>query len=481
MRYPKLRKKIRLNTNGRKSITPEEFNKLNSALCEEFGKIKEAILESVSGVYNVIPLTNYNIVENYIAIFTDASSDEGRTGYAIYVSPKNIFNRGECLPFASNNRAETFAVLQVIRRLPPKLNIKIFTDSKITIQRIQNTKRAELVKNDDAELSLEIQARMKKYIKEGGNIIIEHIYSHLDEGNSSVKKEVHLQELKKKYPRDWEKIIHENKTVDKMAKDARRRHPSFSYPPSIFGTRIIIQSNQGEIIQSAINNKIKRLSKIEQTRIYNQNKPNQRQWHNLTAQKYTQKFDERLMKSNEHRISSSQDFLFKIKYNKLLTKKNVRERALKYKQATSSHYEDSICPSCKIEEETILHVMQCKSYDSWWNKAKIHLISMINGYCTMSKHDEWKENFIPYSREIKDFPIWWENRESAREYPNFEPKLGRVGILPENISEKLKKLNMKESLLDECIYEIYCEIWRTMKHCWLKRCKNLFNRNNSII
>ena len=87
----------------------------------------------MSGVYNVIPLKNYNIVENYIAIFTDASSDEGRTGYAIYVSPKNIFNRGECLPFASNNRAETFAVLQVIRRLPPKLNIKIFTDSKITI------------------------------------------------------------------------------------------------------------------------------------------------------------------------------------------------------------------------------------------------------------------------------------------------------------------------------------------------------------
>ena len=343
IKYSKLRYKMRMNSNGRISITPDEYNSIESTICKDFGKIKDSIIEEIKGEFKSIELGDKTlIIDSYKCIFTDASADEISTGYGIYSSPKSPFNKRECLPFSSNNRAETFAVLQAIRRLPLGLKIKIFTDSKITTQRIISTNKSEILKKGDAELGLEIQARINNYKLNGGDIVIEHIFSHLQENSLDEKKKLHLQELKNRYPNNWEDIIKGNDLADKIAKKARRYHPSFKYPPSIYGSRLILQTVQGEIYQSGNLHKMKERLQFEQRKFYKKEKPNQRPLFALEEQKFTQKYDKQLMKKDDHKNAYLQNFMFKVKYNKLLTKSNVRDRAIKYKKTIQSPYEDDM-------------------------------------------------------------------------------------------------------------------------------------------
>ena len=142
--------------------------------------------------------------------------------------------------------------------------------------------------------------------------------------------------------------------------------------------------------------------------------------------------------------------MFKVKYNKLLTKSNVRDREIKYKKTIQSPYEDDICPSCQIEQETVEHVMLCSEHETYWKKTNKHILSIINSYSTMSKHDEWKKNQLPYSRKIENFPTWLD-QHCASTYKKFNWRIGRLGLLPLEIKETLKKFGIKEIFLDKCI------------------------------
>ena len=180
-----------------------------------------------------------------------------------------------------------------------------------------------------------------------------------------------------------------------------------------------------------------------------------------------------MMKNDDHKIAYLQDFMFKVKYNKLLTKVNVRDRATKYKKEIHHPYEDDICPSCQNKAETVEHVMTCKEHEKFWKKGDKHILSIINSYSTMSKHDEWKENFFPYARNIMISPTWLDR--NCAEHQKFNWKLGRMGLFPLDIKDTLKTCGIKEKLIEKCIIECQREIWEVMRNCWIYRCKKLFS------
>ena len=393
-------------------------------------------------------------------------------GGILLISQKN-------LPFATNNKAELFAILHAIKRLPIGHKIKIFSDSKVACTRVLNVKPEDIYITKDAELALEIQHWLLDYKRLGGEISLEHIYSHCKEegqGKDNVRK---LNEIKNRYPNHWEIIIEGNAAADRMANKARMAKPDYKHPPSFFGSNIMIESVQGEIIQSGFKNNLKirseRFLKVQYLKLKNEQRP----FYKLKEQIFNNQFDFRLMKMEDYKMSYLQDFVFKIKFNKLLTKVKVINNAKRKNIEVTNKYRNDKCPSCYNESEDLFHFANCIEYKNIWTNSSRCILSIINSYSKLSENkDNNTKEWMPYSRKIEFFPCWFDNRYSQVFYNGFNSTLGRLGLLPENLFDELAKNNINKELFLDCSFQLYLEGWVTLRKCWLKRCKNFANSHS---
>ena len=471
--YNDLKKWVTKASYGRLSLSITEYNALKYELCEDDRKLFPSIVKELNNLRNPINLQVSLVINGYICIFTDASENIDSTAYAIFAGKRNPFNYAINLPFSTNNRAELFAILHTIKRLPIGHKIKIFTDSKVAIIKINKAEVCNLYKKEETEIALEIQFWINDYKSQGGDITIEHIYSHLlDSTQISTQKNRKLLEVQFRYPNHWQEILEGNKQVDKMANRAKGSKPSFKHPPSKFGSNIILETTQGEIIQSGFKNKLKDRTQKYLNLQYNKTKTGQCLFQHLPDQKFSSQFDKKLMSTNDPKLAYLQDFIFKIKYNKLLTKINVISRSEKYKTSISIKYNSNTCPSCKNSPEDIFHFSSCEKYNCKWTPTKRRIISIINSFRIISQFDEWNKDWCPYSREIKFFPCWFDRESATQYYNNFNYKLGKIGILPTNLYMILLEYKINITKLYECSYLCYLEIWKTLRLCWIKRCKN---------
>ena len=92
----------------------------------------------------------------------------------------NSFNKSENIPFMSNNRAELYAIVQTLRRLPIGLKVIIFTDSKLAWENITVSNSFDFIKYESLDLIEELRYLISLQIEHGGSIKIEHVNSHLD-------------------------------------------------------------------------------------------------------------------------------------------------------------------------------------------------------------------------------------------------------------------------------------------------------------
>ena len=150
---------------------------------------------------------------------------------------------------------------------------------------------------------------------------------------------------------------------------------------------------------------------------------------------------------------------------------NVINRALKYKKDLPDRYNNKMCPSCNEVEETIFHLGECGNYDSKWISTSRRILSIVNTYNIMSKHDEWNEDWFPFSRKIEFFPTWFEDQNINKFYKNFNKKLGKLGFIPDNIYSILETFEISKKWRLECTFQCYLIVWQTMRKCWIERCK----------
>ena len=466
-----LKRKIR-ETFQRTLITNENYNYLVYTLCNSDKTLKTSIIDAINKQYTKIPLVSpYCRINDRICIFTDASEDEEDTSYSIYVDDGNIFNKSENIPFMTNNRAELFAILQTLRRLPLGLKVYIFTDSKLAVQCINNTQSLEFNKTESLDFIKEIKYLLEFYINNGGSVVIEHINSHLDIAYTNNYNDK-LMKLKNKFPYDWKNIIQGNSKADFLAKNARNKSPEHKCPPSIFSSKIILISEQGEIIQSNFKRILLNRVKLADRVIYKNKKPNQNIFTKLSCYNNTKLFDSKLMKESNFKLSNTQNFLFKLRFNKLLTIDNVVKRAAKFGYTINGRYNDSSCPCCKLVDENLSHLANCPITNKFWKLNNKKLLSIINSYSIMSKHDEWNENYMPFARNILYFPMWTDSDACLHFYKNFQCDYGKLALIPENLYDVLGKYKIKKELKNNCIYECYTQIIITLQKCWNYRCKN---------
>ena len=259
-------------TYSKNLITLENYKYLEDTLCNNDKTLKSSVLDILNSQYNKINIfPPYTIINNRICIFTDASEDDVATGYAIYMGENNNFNKAENIPFMSNNRAEIFAILQTLRRLPFGHQIYIFSDSKLATQSIANNSYLEFNKSESLDFLREITSLLTLYEQNGGSVVIEHINSHLDNQNT-VNYFDKFNKLKQRFPNDWEKIIEGNKNVDILAKEAKSKIPEHKFPPSIHASKIILITEQGEIISSNFKRALKDRVDLEDKKLYKSKK-----------------------------------------------------------------------------------------------------------------------------------------------------------------------------------------------------------------
>ena len=177
------------------------------------------------------------------------------------------------------------------------------------------------------------------------------------------------------------------------------------------------------------------------------------------------------MAEMNYKLSYEQSFVFKLRFNKLLTKENVIQRAIKNDSTLNENYNNPNCPNCKLYEEDLRHVATCPNTNIFWKINKRRLLSIINSYSIMSKHDKWNENWMPYSRKIKIFPIWTDHDACHQFYDGFHCDNGKLGMIPNNLNEVLEDYKISKTWRFNCIYDCYTQIIKTLHKCWLNRCK----------
>ena len=471
-----IKKKCEFRTNKKCLIKFEEYSYLRNVLCSQGNNIKDELIEVCLNKFASKPIDSIFLnINNNICIFTDGSEDEFNTGYAVYVGDNSSMNISENLPFSSNNRAELFSILQAIRRVPQRLQITIFSDSKISIDRIKKNCNISLSKDEDSDLVFEIKDIVANYKVNGGCINLEHIYSHLGDSPLSEGKCKKLAELQKKFPLHWESIIEGNKRVDLLAKLARDKNPVFKYPPNKYGSKLLLETFQRDIIQSGFKTKIKNRVSSDFNRNYKTKKPNQKPFDN-ESQKVSKFLDKKLMKQEDHSKSKFQDFLFKVKFNKLLTKINVRIRAEKYKSKLNEKYLDDLCPACRKEPETIYHLADCQIHSSLWKKTSKKISKMFHSFSSMSKHDVWREDWYPMDTSKLYFPNWFSTSSCNQYFNCFDRNVGRLGIIPLNIHDFLKNFGLKKKYINDFLYQSFLIILETLYNSWINRCK-IFAKN----
>ena len=458
------------NRHPKIKISLEEYIYLTNTLCNENKSLKSSIIEAINNQTHEIPiLPPYVEINNRICIFTDASEDEEATAYSIFVGNSNPFNKSENIPFMTNNRAELFAILQTLRRLPLEAKAYIFTDSKLAVQNIYKDTNSDFNKCESLDFIKEIRYLLR--IRNENYVLIEHINSHLDNKNTK-SFEDKVKKLKLKFPNDWEKIIEGNKNADLLAKLAKFKAPEHKYPPSAFASKLLLISEQGEIIQSNFKRSLLSRVNIKHGALYRKKKPEQNPFEKLCGYEYTKQFDKSLMLDTNFKMTNVQNFLFKLRFNKLLVKQNVIARANKYGYSLNNNYSDSLCPSCNDEIEDLKHIACCTNSEIAWRLNNKKLLSIINSFNIMSKHDIWNENWSPYVADKIFFPLWTDYDVTPFFYDTFSPICGRLGIIPAEIDKKLENFGINKNLRFICIYECYLQIIKTLQKIWNNRCKN---------
>ena len=178
------------------------------------------------------------------------------------------------------------------------------------------------------------------------------------------------------------------------------------------------------------------------------------------------------MSDNNFKMANIQNFLFKLRFNKLLVKKNVIARAKKYGYTLNNNYSDSICPRCNDEIEDLKHIACCTNSENAWRINNKKLLSIINSYNIMSKCDTWNENWMPYTLKKSFFPLWTDYDVTPFFYDTFNPICGRLGIIPVDFGKKLEDFGIKKHLSFNCIYDCYLQIIKTLQKIWNERCRN---------
>jgi exonuclease III/ribonuclease HI/predicted transposase YbfD/YdcC len=455
----------------KKEIKGVTYNTLSKAkyqeLIEEISENGETICD------DIIDLVRGNTVDineeylqwdkNSLLVFTDGSTDEEGTGYSIFFGRNSKYNIKRALAWASNNTAEAWAVLTASRMIPINCNCTIFTDSEILIKKLQKTfTSSDVIIMTDTEIIKEIKYIQRQHIDNNTELNIKHIYGHLTDKNRNViSKTEKIRNLKEKFPENWEIIIEGNREADKLAGLGKLKRPRFKPMPSPFGEKYMLQDTDGRTINSGFKPKIQEILKIKARMTYFIKKEKFFEWKWYDNENLIKGSLSPIMKSWIYEDVPLQNFVFKIKSNKLYT-------------LDKTEREDKICRLCREEKETVKHFVQCTPpvhiQRKWKKKAK----AIINHFAVVAeKNIADKDIDYSFHSTKKQIPDWLSN-SCYNLYPNQNLTYAYLGWMPISILDYLKSLKINKSNLQRCIQALYELAWKMMLLKWKYRCKLLY-------
>jgi ribonuclease HI len=374
-----------------------------------------------------------------VDIYTDGSlrEDQSRTkrlGYAFIQVGTNqeviCKVKGRTDNWASSTRAELMAILEALLISPENCEANIYTDSAASIQALDKTKslkaRDWLKRNNTSIL------KALKQIIETKNI---RIKMHKVKAHNGVQgNELADSEAKKGIEED--KVVKVQTTQTKA-------------------TAFSITWREIEI-ESPIRRFIKRLNnsivKAEWVFIRGGNDSLHENRKDRMCWKSFKRLVNRHRKLRGNSLEGNSRWIFMLKcINRLLP---ILEKRYLFRPDL---YEDSLCPRCKISEETFEHLLECTADKENWTKVKKEVVEKLRKNSVLKdlpNEQEEKTISILFPREPKKLKLW--RQETARGFipKNLVKEIAAVGI------SKKKTKTIIESYIEDWLQGFQEEIWR---------------------
>lgn len=458
----------------RHATSPEMYKlihyRLQHRLCERETDIPKADLQIILQCQKCpyIPglsgLTPDPDRDESILIWTDGSrikltDGTWRTSLGIHFAEGSNLNQS--LRFDNMQsvlEAEFKAIELALRIAPLDKHIKLFTDSETAIKIINKVNEEKFIDtNEDTyrKYALRIIHLIEDRQKLGRETTIHWVYSHLVDSDEEIdvpddEEEDTVQQSKlrlmiERYGGNTLQVLKGNKQADERAQDASRfrekePEPSFNtnQPKHCLGrsTTNFDPTKPDKLLQQTLAQKL--LRKYKNNKKHDTFSPTEDVDIKASAAIFT---------VQDRQLNKIKNFIFKVRQEKLPVKariqKDIQRRIEQntvdwWVEQRQEKYTDDKCPVCKVEPETILHVLSCQATMKQVDDLKSQIIELLNEGCNGQK--------------LKDFATWFDLTPRADDIRNFPAELGRAGYLPKAFRESLKQLEW----IDETKYDKIC-------------------------
>ena len=301
---------------------------------------------------NQKPINNSN--DTFIQeVWIDGSKTDKDISIAVFYNPSNVNNttfRINNAPYKSSYLAELLALLYTLRSNPINKNLCIYSDSKSIITAIDNKKSKS--KSIHADVLEEVKYYLYKRETQKSITKLLHVYSHLPKYPKKNKEKIKYKQMLQTYGSKWENIRLGNQEADKLTQENKI---TVSWPWTFGPKHKKWAIKRNDDIASSNKSKFSKDSYKHAWKKHNNSKiyPN--------PQSFIQKF----MNNPTFSINKKQEFLFKLKSNKLMTNNRIKmktlESWLKRQKPTyqDKHQSENCALGCNIPE-TVDHFLTCK-------------------------------------------------------------------------------------------------------------------------
>jgi exonuclease III/ribonuclease HI len=428
--------------------------------------------------------------DKFVRVWTDGSAvtdDQGRrmAGYGIWGGDGCKFNgsfRAVCRQ--TNYSAELQAILHVVKHVA--FNTEIVTDcmaGKAVIQSLERYTDSKWSKVCCEHILKDIFHSINKKKLQGIVIRFVHVFSHLcDYG---VKKDEQyfrkLNVMKSRFGNDVDVVLKGNKEVDRLALLGTRLAAPACPKYTKFMPNVVIEALDGTFIDNPAGY-IKSVLRSKFRQDY------KKSYRGLVRRV---RFKSRvcvspIFKSDNHLISSEQNFAFKVVHSKLplcsVVFKKVQEEVAK-KNAGKAFYSKVLdladvynSPACKLcghHSEDVVHLALCSRTKHMARVLPIEINRVINVYVRESNKSRNLKKPV-----VKWFPAWYSYlpspigvSEKLLEVMEFDHTLGLLGFMPPALAGALIEVGVSDKLVTKCMLSIQVEVFKNLESRWRMRCK----------